>query len=282
MRPFLITLALCAFAFCSAAQASQPIAFVRVNIVPLVGGDVSLDQTVTVVEGRIQAIGKDIAIPAGATVVDGHGKAFLSPGLSDLHVHSDTRADMAVYLAHGVTTVLNMGEASNGFVGRTKPRANQGEIPSPHVYTAFRVDGSPRYGSFVVTTPTEARYAARLAKANGHDFMKVYNDLSAETFESLVDEARSSRLPIVGHGVTSVGLRKQLAAGQLLVAHLEEFFYTVFDIDTSQDENAAPDDAQIRSVIDMVKLSQSYVTADLATYSAIARQWGKPAVVDSY
>ena len=66
MRPFLATLTLCVFVLSSVAQASQPVAFVRVNIVPLVGEDVLLNQTVTVVEGRIQAIGKDIAIPAGA------------------------------------------------------------------------------------------------------------------------------------------------------------------------------------------------------------------------
>ncbi|HEY8876920.1 MAG TPA: hypothetical protein VIN03_05100 [Roseateles sp.] len=275
-------LALCLATLGSAAQAAPPVAFVHVNVVPLATDGVLRDQTVVVADGRIQAVGGAVAIPADATVVDGHGTAYLSPGLADMHVHSDTRADMAVYLAHGVTSVLNMGEASNSFVGRTKVRANRTEIPSPHVYTALRIDGSPNYGSFVVTTPDEVRAAVRLAKTNGHDFIKVYNDLSPAVFEALVDETRQQNLPIVGHGVTRVGLRKQLAAGQLMVAHAEEFLYTVFDIDTSKDENAAPDDAQIPAVVDMVKRSGAVVTADLATYAAIAQQWSKPAVVEAF
>lgn len=275
----LITLGLAAL---GNADAARPIAFVHVNVVPLATDGVLSDQTVVVEDGRIQAVGRDVAIPAGATVIDGHATAYLSPGLADMHTHSDTRADMAVYLANGVTSVLNMGEASNGFVGRTKPAANRAEIPSPHVYTAFRLDGSPRYGSFVVTTPDEARWAVRLARTNGHDFIKVYNDLSPAAFDALIDETRLQGLPIVGHGITRVGLARQLAAGQLMVAHAEEFFYTVFDIDTSKDGNAVPDDAQIHAVVDMVKRSRAFVTADLATYAAIARQWGQPTVVDAF
>ena len=282
MRHLIAVLALVFAAFGNAARAAPPIAFVHVNVVPLATDGVLPDQTVIVDHGLILAVGKDVQIPAGATVVDGHATAWLAPGLADMHTHSDTRADMAVYLANGVTSVLNMGEASNAFVGRTKPAANRAEIASPHVYTAFRVDGSPRYGSFVVGTPDEARWAARLARTNGHDFMKVYNDLSPAAFDALVDETRIQGLPVVGHGVTRVGLRRQLAAGQLMVAHAEEFLYTVFDVDAARDENAAPDDAQIPAIVDLVKRSRTFVTADLATYAAIARQWGKPAVVDAF
>lgn len=280
MTRLFATLALGLAALASAASAST--AFVHVNVVPLATDGVLPNQTVIVDGGKIIAVGTDAHIPAGATVIDGHGSTWLSPGLADMHTHSDTRTDMAVYLANGVTSVLNMGEASNAFVGRTKPAANGAEIPSPHIYTAFRIDGSPRYGSFVVATPDEARWAVRLAKANGHDFMKVYNDLSSDAFEAVVAESRLQDLPIVGHGITRVGLRRQLAAGQLMVAHAEEFFYTVFDMDTSHDENAVPDDAQIPAVVDLVKRTHAFVTADLATYAAIARQWGKPAAVDSF
>ena len=282
MRHLIAIIALGLAASADAAPVPPPIAFVHVNVMPLDTDGVLPDQTVVVDHGLIRAVGKDVAIPVGATVIDGHASAWLSPGLADMHTHSDTRDDMAVYLANGVTSVLNMGEASNAFVGRTKPAANRAEIPSPHVYTAFRVDGSPRYGSFVVGTPDEARWAVRLAKTNGHDFMKVYNDLSPAAFDALVDETRIQGLPVVGHGITRVGLRRQLAAGQLMVAHAEEFLYTVFDIDTAKDEDAAPDDAQIPAVVDFVKRSRAFVTADLATYAAIAHQWGKPAVVDAF
>ena len=45
----------------------------------------------------------------------------------------------------------------------------------------------------------------------------------------LENESRAEqRLPMVGHGVTSAGLERQIEAGQSLVAHAEEFLYTVF------------------------------------------------------
>jgi len=252
-------------------------AFVHVNVVPLDEERVLLDQTVIVDQGLVAAIGPNLLPPSGAQIIDGHG-AFLSPGLADMHMHADTRADMSVFLANGVTAVLNMGEAAHSFVGRTKPAANRGEIPSPYIYTAFRLDGSPRYGSFVVTTPAETRMAVRLAKANGNDFIKVYNDLSAECFDALIDEGKQAGMPVVGHGVERVGLRRQLAAGQLMVAHAEEFLYTVF----KSEGNRAPDDAQIPEVVEMVRRSHAFVTADLITYATIARQWGKPPVVEAF
>ena len=263
--------------FSHGASLAAATAFVHVNVVPLDAERILPGQTVIVDQGRITGIGFDLAVPPGAVVIDGHG-AYLSPGLADMHTHSDTRADMSVYLAHGVTSVLNMGEAAHGFVGRTKPAANRGEIPSPHIYTAFRLDGSPRYGSFVVATPEEARMAMRLAKANGNDFIKVYNDLSAECFDALIEEGKLLGVPVVGHGIERVGLRRQLAAGQLMVAHAEEFFYTVF----KSEGNQAPDDGQIPEVLEMVKRSHAFVTADLVTYATIARQWGKPPVVEGF
>ncbi|GAP66613.1 amidohydrolase [Mizugakiibacter sediminis] len=203
-------------------------AFVAVNVVPMDRERVLRDRTVLVEDGRIVAIGRKVAVPKGARIVDGAGRAFLSPGLADMHMHADTAEALKVYLANGVTSVLNMGGASPEFVAQLRPAVNAGKRPGPHVYVAFIVDGSPRYGHFFVTTPEEARWAVRLAKTNGYDFIKVYNDLSPACFQALVDEGRAQHLPVVGHGVRSVGLERQLDAGQLMVAHAEEFLYTVF------------------------------------------------------
>ncbi|MGM9484919.1 amidohydrolase family protein [Roseateles sp. NT4] len=276
---FLAAISCCAQA---SGSATEFLAFVHVNVVSLAKDGVQPDQTVLVQKDRIVAVGPAVVVPKDARVIDGRGRAYLSPGLADMHVHSDTRADMAVYLANGVTSVLNMGEAANGFVGRTKPAANRGETPSPHIYTAFRVDGSPRYGSFVVKTPEEARWAMRLTKANGHDFIKVYNDLSAPCFEALIEESKKPEgLPVIGHGVEQIGLTRQLALGQLMVAHAEEFFYTVFTLESGLPPTCAPNSGQISRVVQMVAQSGAFVTADLQTYASIAAQWGKRGSVEA-
>jgi hypothetical protein len=279
-------IALAAIAFAAGAQAAgspQPetTAFTHVNVVPMTRDQVLRDQTVIVENGRITAIGRGLAVPKGARVIEAKGR-FLSPGLADMHSHSDTREDLKVYLANGVTTILNMGGASSGFMDTIRPGANQGAVPGPHVYAAFRVDGSPQYNNFFVTTPDEARAIVRIAKTNGYDFIKVYNNLSPQCFEALIEEGKALHVPIVGHGVTAVGLQKQLDAGQVMVAHTEEFLYTVFDGAGDVPGLGAPDVSKIPGAIDFVLRDKAFVTADLNTYATIARQWGKPAVAAAY
>ena len=279
-------LAACLLLLCTGAAAQTPpsqdhavTAFIAVNVLPMDTPRVLTHQTVLVEDGKIKAIGSRLKVPAKARVVDGHDRAFLTPGLADMHTHADSAEDMQLYLANGVTSVLNMGEASNEFIAHTRPKVNAGKIPGPHVYAAFLVDGSPRYGHFFVTTPDEARALVRLAKTNGYEFIKVYNNLSPECFDALLDEGRQQHVPIIGHGVGSVGLERQLDAGQLMVAHTEEFLYTVFP---QTDGHSAPDVAEFPRAIAMIQRNHAFVTADLQTYATIARQWGKPEVVEQF
>lgn len=258
---------------------SGTVAFVRVNVVPMDRERVLGNTTVLVRNGRIEAIGRSVSVPTGARIIDGLGKAYLSPGLTDLHVHSDTRGDLTNYLVNGVTRIVNMGDARPGFVARVRPRANRGEIPGPQVDAAFIVDGSPRYAHLFVETPEQARAAVGIAKTNGYRFIKVYNDLSAEAFAALVREARGQGLPVVGHGVTSVGLERQIEAGQSLVAHAEEFLYTVLHEASS---DVLPSDAKVQRTAAWLRQQGTYVTADLNTYATIAAQWGRPDVLASY
>ena len=155
-----------------AADAPAITAFVNVNVVPMDRERVLRGQSVIVESGRISAIGRNLKIRAGARTIDGKGR-FLSPGLADMHNHSDTREDLALLLANGVTTMLNLGEARNSFVGRTRLAVDRGEVPSPRILVALAVDGSPQYGHLVLAKPEDAPAAVRLAKVNGYAFIKV-------------------------------------------------------------------------------------------------------------
>lgn len=266
----------------AAAETAADTAFVHVNVVPMDGERVLKDRTVIVTSGRIAAIGSGLKPPPGAQVIDGHGTAYLSPGLADMHTHSETRDDLAVYLANGVTRVLHMGGARSGFIDSTVPKANGGRIPAPHVYAGFLVDGNPDYNGFVVKTPAEARAIVGLARTNGYDFIKVYVGLAPDVFSALADEGRKQGLPLVGHGVTAVRLERQLAEGQVLVAHAEEFFYTYFTPPGVEESDTPPEPARIPAAVALAKRYGATVTADLATYAAIAHQIGHPEVLAAY
>ena len=251
-------------------------AFVHVNVMPMDEEHVLRDQTVLVEDGAISAIGPDVAIPNEAKVIDGHGTAWLSPGLADLHTHSETKDDLAIYLAEGVTTVLQMGGARAGFVDSTVPAVKQGKIPGPRVFASFLVDGNTDYNGFVIRTPAEARAIVGLAKTNDYDFIKVYVGLAPDVFAALADEGRKQGLPLVGHGVTAVRLESQLAQGQVLVAHAEEFFYTFFTPAGKEETDTPPDERRIPEAVSLAKKYHAAVTADLATYAAIGHQIGHP------
>lgn len=280
-------LCLTSFACHAAAQAQavppkDATAFIRVHVLPMDRERLLRDQTVLVEDGRIVAIGRSLPVPDGARVVDGKGEAWLLPGLADMHNHLDGRHDLAVQLSLGITTALHMGEARNAFVGRMRAAVAEGDLAGPRAFVALAVDGSLRYGHLVVATPADARATVLVAKANGYDFIKAYNDLSAEVFDALVKEGHAHGIPIVGHGVSAVGLRRQLEAGQALVAHAEEFFYAFFPAPPDDDPNAAPDLHLIDEAIALLRQHGTTVVADLVTYETIARQWGRSEVVEGF
>ncbi len=288
MRLLALLVLLCLPLAVWSAQQSPPVpprdttVFVRVHVLPMDRERVLRNQTVLVQDGIVVAMAPSLPVPDGARVVDGRGEAWLLPGLADMHNHLDTRQDLAVQLGLGITSTLHMGEARNSFVGRTRAAVAAGEIAGPRVFAALAVDGSPRYGHLVVADAEDARATTRVARANGYDFIKVYNNLSAEAFSALAREARVQDLPLVGHGVTAVGLQAQLEAGQPLVAHAEEFFYTFFPQPPEHDANAAPDAGAIDDAIALLRKHGTAVVADLVTYETIAAQWGRPDVVDGF
>src|SRR3546814_5017023 len=93
---------------------AETVVFTDVNVVPMDRERVIPRTTVIVVDGMIASIGIKAKRPAGTKVIDGKG-AWLVPGLADMHNHVTTRDDLALLLANGVTTMLNMGEATNSF-----------------------------------------------------------------------------------------------------------------------------------------------------------------------
>jgi hypothetical protein len=256
-----------------AADAPAVTAFVDVNVVPMDSERELLHQTVIVRDGRIETLGpvEDVLVPLGAQRVDGGGASYLLPGLADMHTHLASSEDAALYLAGGVTTVLQMG--GEGRIESVPFLRNLlRDAPSPQVFFGLMIDGpQPQAGGWPVHSVDEARFAARVAKDRQYDFIKVYNGLSPEQFDAVVDEGNKLGLAVVGHGVRSVGLPEGLFRGQVMVAHGEEFYYTVFG-------NQPQPEARMVEVAEEVAKSGAYVTPNLSFQDAIVRQWGHPDV----
>ncbi len=78
--------ALVAAAFVPAALTAQDVAIRNATIITIANGDIA-NGTVVVRNGKITAVGANVAVPAGVRVIDGTGK-YVMPGIIDAHSHA--------------------------------------------------------------------------------------------------------------------------------------------------------------------------------------------------
>jgi len=180
---------------------------------------------------------------------------------------------MTQYLASGVTTVLSLGSFIDDQVIRWRDSTRRGQRIGPDIFVGYYIDGPNGPPGRAITSAEDGRNAARSAKAAGFDFIKAYNSIPESAFVALAEEARVQGIALTGHGVRSVGLQRGFALGQVMVAHGEEYLYTHF--------GRVEDSTRFGEVAGWTKRSGAYVLPNLSAYVGIARQWGKPAVVDT-
>jgi imidazolonepropionase-like amidohydrolase len=200
----------------SVASPGPAVAFTDVTVVTMLGAAEIPHATVVVRGDRIERVGA-VEVPAGARIIEGHGR-YLMPGLTDMHVHLPADAPDAALeritvlsLLGGVTTLRSMQGAPNHLAFRTK--VHDGSIPSPELYLA----GPPLAETF---TPEEIRARVREQKAAGYDFIKVLGGFDRAAYDALIVEARSDGLPVVGHVPAEIGIDTALASRQVTIEHL--------------------------------------------------------------
>ena len=175
------------------------------------GAQVVPDATVIVDGDRIAAVGAELSPPAGAQVIDGHGKTLL-PGLIDAHVHVHDGGVLEQSLAFGVTTVLDMFAAPSVFALRQEPRADRADLRSAGICATAPGGHGTEYGLKIPTlqTPGEAQAWVDARIAEGSDYIKIIFDggsayhmvmptLDTPTFTAIVDAAHARHKLAVVH-----------------------------------------------------------------------------------
>ncbi len=220
-------------------QAPVVQAFVHATVIPMTEPNKVLEDAVVLVEGgTIVYVGTDYErIPAEAERIDCLGM-WIVPGLADAHVHLLFNAvDPLLFLANGVTSVRNMASLTER--GRDDKRfafsdhlqlrnaIRKGEVLSPWVYQASPIHEA-RTGAYfdrslyVDTHSAEAgKLAVEMAEEKGFDYFKIYNKLGAFALSSVVEEARKTGLPVVGHVPHAIAI-EQVIEGSLMhsIEHL--------------------------------------------------------------
>ncbi|HEX9894947.1 MAG TPA: amidohydrolase family protein [Gemmatimonadales bacterium] len=244
------------------ARTQPAMAIEGVTIVSLDSGPLLFDHTVLVLNGRIARVGprQTVAVPAGATLIDGQGK-YLMPGLADMHAHITAR-DFPLFLANGVTTVREMNGSPQHLAWRDSVR--QGRLPGPSLVVASPLlAGVPqRYRHQLLTTPAEAVALVRSAQGLGYDAIKVYDGLSVETYQALAAEARRAGLPLTGHVPDAVGLVGVVQQGQRSIEHTQEILKRL--------DGHPPDSAAIVTAVGRLVGHGVWVTPTLAVFERLS------------
>jgi imidazolonepropionase-like amidohydrolase len=266
-------------------KADRAVAFIDVNVVPMDRELILAGQTVVVKDGKILEIGAadKVQAPAGALRIDGRGK-YLMPGLADLHIHlsyyDDERHNLAMlklYVANGVTTILNLHGTPHHLELRAKIRS--GEVFGPEFYTSgpFISDAGAN-----TPTPDEVERDVVAHKRVGYDFIKIHGDFSREAYHRLFQVARRRGMRVIGHAPRNLGVEPMLEERQDAVAHAEEyldayFFYKMDESIKSADQNTqrrfiADQEKRIPQLAQATARAGTWVVANLEAYRNIALQ----------
>ena len=218
---------------CSETREPMDLAIENVTLVDAVN-ETREDKTVLVNDGMIVGI-IDSGVEFLATdTIDATGK-YLIPGLWDFHVHFTydprfTDAMAGLFLYHGVTNVRDTGGLLEDILPVVE-KLRAPEAVAPAIWFAGPLldggdvvyDGMNLPGLGIANaTPDQARANIAAIHESGASFLKIYEMVTPEVFEAIVDEAGQRGLPIDAHVPLSMRAREVASKVQSL-EHLRNY-----------------------------------------------------------
>lgn len=253
------------------ASEQPAVAFINVNLISMSREQLLTGQTLVVKDGKIIETGPSnrVKVPLNALKIDCRGK-YLMPGLADMHVHlnfdqKDNEAFLKLFLANGVTTVLNL----MGFPMHLKQREQvaKGEILGPTIYTS---------GSFVnepaQKTIEDVERAVIEQKKAGYDFLKIHGELSRPVYHHLLEVARRERLRVIGHAQRNLGMMVVLEEKQETIAHAEEYLYAYLGFKRNYPTELLETSIMVREISEATARAGTWVMPTLTVYKGIGLQ----------
>jgi imidazolonepropionase-like amidohydrolase len=193
------------------------------------------DSVIVIRAGKFEAVGRrgEVAVPAGAEVIDVRGKSVL-PGFIDGHGHlEDFHGEL--YLHLGITTCANIELYQDGpWTLAQKQGTDLGKIRGPRIWMSGRAIGGVSTGhdafgsrtardNIIVTTAEEVRRAVQRKKELGCEILKVNEFLSLDLLKIAVDEAHGLGMPVAAHSWDVAGSVK---AGVDSIEHIWSVGYS--------------------------------------------------------
>lgn len=250
-----------------------------VRVISMIPGAAAVEvrRAVLILGDRIAKIGAagEIEAPPGVTLVEGHGQTLI-PGLIDAHVHLNDEAELAGYLAHGVTGLRNM--SGYPFHLPLAENIKKGLIIGPDLLTTGPILNShgPNETSIqqTVSSDAEARAAVQAQYDAGYRMLKVYSNLTVEAFAAVLDEANRLGMSVTGHspeGVRENGIPYQKPFTVAWESSLTRGFTTLEHIETIVWHSLRDDlnESRMREVAAKLAVSGEAVTPTLIAHKRL-------------
>lgn len=230
---------LAVMAVASISPPADTVAIRAGRVLDLRTGQMERSVILLIADGRIAARGRDLAIPAGARVVDASTYTIM-PGLIDAHVHltisGRPRENAARTLLAGFTTVADLGSASGAGV-RLKRLIDADSIIGPGMLAAGSWIGGRggvcEFGGATIKGADEAGARAASDLVGGADLLKVcvsgwindaaaYPDsveMTAEEIAAVVARARAAGVAVAAHATSRAAVSASLNGRIGFLAH---------------------------------------------------------------
>jgi len=251
----------------------------NVRLISMVPGapDAEDARSVLVIGDRIAQIGAagELLASQGVLTVDAHGHSLI-PGLIDAHIHLGDEAELAGYLAHGVTGLRNM--SGYPFHLSLSERIKDGLILGPDFVTTGPILNSRGPNENVlqqtVTTGAEARAAVRAQYDAGYRTLKLYSNLTRAAFDAILEEASVLGMRVTGHspeGERSAGIPREKPFEIPWEASLRRGFTTLEHVETLvwHSLRGELDENQMREVAAELAASGEAVTPTLIAHKRL-------------
>ena len=251
----------------------------NVRLISMVTGvpDAEDGRAVLVIGDRIDQIGAagELKASEGVITIDAGGQSLI-PGLIDAHIHLSDEAELAGYLAHGVTGLRNV--SGYPFHLPLSKRIREGLILGPDFVTTGPILNSrgPNQNPLqqTVTTGAEARAAVRDQYNAGYRRVKLYSNLTRDAYDAILDETDELGMRVMGHtpeGKRTAGIPREKPFEIPWEASLGKGFTTFEHVETLvwHSLRGELDEAQMREVADTLAASGEAVSTTLIAHKGL-------------
>lgn len=277
----------CLLALPLVALAQSDILIRNVNVIPMSSPDpeVLANQSVLITNGVIQTISPEITPPNSSTlIIDGTNK-YLMPGLVDAHAHVWSEAELAAFLSFGITTVRNV--SGMPFHLQFQQKIKAGELIGPTILTTGPIlngqGPNTQINHQIVNNAEQARAAVNQQYSQGYRHLKVYSNLSRESYEAINSEAAKLNMSIMGHtpeGVRENGIPQDKPFKINFNEILDDNFISIEHMESIVWHGLADDlnEHKIRALAKAIAVSGTAVTPTLIAHynlTAVAKSQGE-------